>query len=229
MREHGTNQLSILMGRGYPRLCNNRIKQSEGMPIHPHGGRWWKAGLPRGDRCRRGTRGTRARGGETTRSGGGVGDGLEVWKDSENSRRHSSAPRACKFARIDPGREERGGKGRDSASERADHRRFTENAGAREERVKYLTDAATKRNKQQTSKQKPASAVSAAPARASRARRHDFRIPGLSSPLRGMQWREAKGVRGCQLHVMFLNPRSDNRLHVQRGADIRVNAATWSM
>lgn len=50
MREHGTNQLSILMGRGYPRLCNNRIKQSEGMPIHPHGGWWWKAGLPRGDR-----------------------------------------------------------------------------------------------------------------------------------------------------------------------------------
>lgn len=40
----------------------------------------------------------------------GVGDGLEVWKDSENSRRHSSAPRACKFARIDSGREKRRGK-----------------------------------------------------------------------------------------------------------------------
>lgn len=41
----------------------------------------------------------------------------------------------------------------ESASERADHRRFTENAGAREERVKYLTDAATKRPEQTTNKQ----------------------------------------------------------------------------
>ena len=55
-----------------------------------------------GDRCRRGREGQRA-GRETTRGGGDDGDGLEVWKDSENSRRHSSAPRACKFARIDSG------------------------------------------------------------------------------------------------------------------------------
>lgn len=84
------------------------------MPIHPRRERsGGKAGLPRGDRCRRGREGQWV-GGETTGGGGGVGDGLEVWKDSENSRRHSSAPRACKFARIDSGRrgKRRGKEGR---------------------------------------------------------------------------------------------------------------------
>lgn len=99
-----------------------------------------------------------------------------MWKDSENSRRHSSAPRACKFARIDPGQEERRGEREKARVRGEDHRRFMENAGAREE-SQVPTRQRNARNKQQTSKQKPASAVSTAPARARRARRHDFRIP----------------------------------------------------
>lgn len=50
----------------------------------------------------------------------------------------------------------------------------------RERRVKYLNRRGNETlgtNNKQANKQKPASAVSTAPARARRARRHDFRIP----------------------------------------------------
>jgi len=56
--------------------------------------------------------------GRRRRGDGGVGDGSGVRKDSENSRRHSSAPRACKFARIDSGEEKQRETGRERESER---------------------------------------------------------------------------------------------------------------
>lgn len=154
-----------------------------------------------------------------TRGCGGVGDGLEVWKDSENSRRHSSAPRACKFARIDSGREERGG------NERRREREGEIIAGSwktreRARRVKYLTDAATKRPEQTTNKQTKTGIrrLHGACPREARSPSRFSNSPACPTlrRLRGMRWRKAKRIRGCQLHVMFLNPRSDDRLHVQR-------------
>jgi len=154
----------------------------------------------------------------TTRGGGGVGDGLEVWKDSENSRRHSSAPRACKFARIDSGREKRRGKERQRGEIIAGSGKTRE----RERRVKYLTDAATKRPEQTTNKQTKTGIrrLHGACPREARSTRHDFRILRPVRPRRyvGYGGEKQKRMRGCQLHVTGCQLRflPEIGLHVQR-------------
>ncbi|TGZ47309.1 hypothetical protein DBV15_04186 [Temnothorax longispinosus] len=155
----------------------------------------------------------RGAGGEMTRGCGGVGDGLEVWKDSENSRRHSSAPRA---------RNEEGRRDREKENERASEREgrsspvHGKRGSAREESQvpnRRGNETPGTNNKQANKNRHPPS-LRRLPARGALGVTI-FEFSGLSEtpPLRGMQWREAKRMRGCQLHVMLLNPRSDDRLH----------------
>jgi len=78
-----------------------------------------------------------------------------VRKDSENSRRHSSAPQACKFARIDSegGKQEEKVEREIKTVRERKRGRSSSVEGKRGRRVKYLTDTATKRPEQTTNKQ----------------------------------------------------------------------------